>query len=141
MFGQNRDQLRRFYHEAWNKKQHGAELSPLETMVASVIELHPEYHSVVEDLTKTLTTEKVPGMGETNPFLHMGMHLALHEQISTNRPAGIKEIYQSYCKKHDGAHEAEHQMMESLGEVLWEAQRFNRMPDEQRFLELLKERL
>jgi hypothetical protein len=76
-------------------------------------------------------------MGETNPFLHMGMHLAIQEQLGGQRPEGILEVYQQLCRRMTG-HAAEHQMMECLGETLWEAQRNGVEPDERVYLERLR---
>jgi hypothetical protein len=131
--GQNREQMRRMYLESWRKYQAKLPLEPLEAQLAAVIAEHPEYVDWLESLDANFTPEG----GQQNPFLHMGLHLAIREQVATNRPAGITEIHQKLSSRL-GAHEAEHAMLEPLGEVLWEAQRFGRMPDEQAYLEKLK---
>jgi len=140
IFGQDRRELRLHYLRAWRKKQAGEALEPLENLIASVIEQHPEYHAMLgsED---TLDRDYHPEQGRTNPFLHMGMHIGLAEQIGTDRPPGIREAYQKIRDKLGDAHAAEHQMMECLGLALWEAQRQNRAPDEQAYLECLKKLL
>jgi hypothetical protein len=68
----------------------------------------------------------------------MGLHLAIREQVATNRPAGITDIHQKLSTRLGGAHAAEHAMSEPLAETLWDAQRQGRMPDEQLYLERLK---
>ncbi|MFW5450271.1 MAG: DUF1841 family protein [Methylophagaceae bacterium] len=140
MFGQNRQQLRQMYHDAWQKKLANESLSALESMVAQVISEHPEYHSIFNS-DASLEQEYFVEDGETNPFLHMGLHISLHEQISTNRPTGIRDIYQQLQVKFGDTHTAEHQMMECLTESLWLAQRNNQAPSEQAYLAALQQLL
>lgn len=138
MFGNDRNSLRRYYCTVWEKAQSGQPLEPLEHLIAGVIREHPEYQPALADAEATLGREYTPEMGETNPFLHMGMHLAIHEQLSGQRPEGILDIYQQLCRRLGDRHTAEHQMMECLGETLWEAQRNGVEPDEQVYLERLR---
>jgi hypothetical protein len=135
--GQNRDQMRRMYLEAWRKYSAKAPLEPLEAQLAAVIAEHPEYVTWLEADEKALGAEFTPEGGQQNPFLHMGLHLAIREQVATNRPAGIAEVHAKLSTRL-GAHEAEHAMLEPLAETLWEAQRQRRMPDEQAYLERLR---
>jgi hypothetical protein len=135
--GQNRDQMRRMYLEAWRKFNARAPLEPLEAQLAAVIAEHPEYVTWLEAGEAALGTEFTPEGGQQNPFLHMGLHLAIREQVATNRPPGIAEVHQKLSTRL-GAHEAEHAMLEPLAETLWEAQRQGRMPDEQAYLERLR---
>ena len=137
MFNQNRDQMRKVFFDCWQAHQKKAPLDAMQQIIAHTIELHPEYHALLEN-EAALDKDYLPDQGETNPFLHMSMHIALHEQISTDRPPGIKVLYQSIVMKQGSAHEAEHAMMECLGEVLWRAQRNNVMPDEVAYFECLK---
>ncbi len=137
MFGQDRNRLRRYYLEAWEKQQTGTALEPLEALIAGVIGQHPEYHSLLRS-EDALDKDFSPEQGQSNPFLHMGMHISLAEQINTNRPPGIRDAYQKIKEKLGDAHAAEHQMMECLGLALWEAQQQNRAPDETAYLECLK---
>ena len=136
IFGQNRDELRRMYRDAWQKRLDGLPLSPLESQIADVIELHPEYQATLQD--NKLDRDYLPDGGETNPFLHMGLHLGLREQVATDRPAGIRALYDSLLAKSTDPHVAEHLMIECLAETLWEAQSGNVPPDEQRYLERLR---
>ena len=135
--GQNRDQMRRMYLEAWRKYSARAPLEPLEAQLAAVIAEHPEYVTWLEAGEGAVGAEFTPEGGKENPFLHMGLHLAIREQVATNRPAGIAEVHQKLSVRL-GAHEAEHAMLEPLAETLWEAQRQGRMPDEQVYLERLR---
>ena len=134
IFGTDRNQLRRFYCETWQRRQRGEVLDPLGQQVALVIEEHPEYHALVASADQALSTEFTPEAGQVNPFLHMGMHLAIREQVSTDRPAGIHQVYQQLLQRL-GAHEAEHAMMDCLGEAIWTAQRTQAAPDEQGYLD------
>ena len=137
-FSQSRDDLRRFYLQTWQKQQQGAILEPLERIVTQVIAMHPEYQAMLANQGQLLHADYQPEQGQSNPFLHMGMHLALHEQIATDRPAGIRAVHSALRLRLGDAHEAEHHMMECLGQALWEAQRAGQMPDEQAYLECLK---
>ncbi len=134
MFGQDRNQLRQMYFAAWRKQQNGELMQPLETMIAGVVSLHPEYHALLEQGEDALDKDFLPEMGETNPFMHMGMHIAIREQLSTDRPDGIVPAHKKLLLRLQDVHEVEHQIMECLGQSLWEAQRNNSAPDESRYL-------
>ena len=136
IFGQDRAELRRMYADAWQKRCDELALSPLEMQIADVVEMHPEYHDEVsgDDLDRDFT----PDGGKENPFLHMGLHLGIREQVSTNRPPGIAAIYQSVTASKGDVHPAEHEMIECLAETLWEAQSQNQPPDERKYLERLQ---
>ncbi len=138
MFGGERDQMRQVFFEAWRKHQAGEVMQPLEMMVAGVVRQHPEYHPLLKHRDSGLQREFLPEGGETNPFLHMGMHISLMEQVSTDRPPGIAELYRRLSQKLGDAHGAEHQLMECLGRMLWEAQSANRMPDEVAYLDCIR---
>ena len=138
LYGQNRDEIRRVYCAAWEKHRQGLPLAALEQQLVAVIGLHPEYHALLTDHDAALTRDYTPEMGQTNPFLHMGMHLAIREQLATNRPAGITAAYAALLARAQDAHAAEHHMMECLGEALWQAQRSGQAPDEARYLECLR---
>src|SRR6188768_4234526 len=134
--GQSRDQLRETYRAAWRRYKQQHTLSPLDKQVVAVISEHPEYHVIVESAAADLANYS-PRSGQLNPWLHMGLHLALREQVATNRPQGIAELYAKLAAKAGGAHEAEHRMLEVLAEQLWEAQRAGNAPDEKVYLERL----
>ncbi len=136
-FGNDRNDIRQQFFLIWKKSNNKDALDPMENLIANVIRLHPEYHSLLED-TAALDNDYTPEMGQTNPFLHMGMHIALYEQLSTNRPAGIKDVYEKLQRKTEDIHETEHRMMECLGEAMWQAQRNNTMPDDASYLLCLK---
>ena len=135
IFGQDRGELRQMYATAWKKHCEGSVLSPLEAQIARVIAQHPEYHDAVTgNLGKDYTVEQ----GETNPFLHMGLHLAIREQVATDRPPGIARVFEQLAGRLGDGLDAEHRMIDCLAETLWQAQRDNRPPDEASYLECLR---
>lgn len=135
IFGQDRNELRRMYAAAWQKHEAGEPLAPLEAQIAAVVATHPEFSATVSgDLAQDYPVES----GETNPFLHMGLHLGIREQIATDRPAGIRDVYGALVARHGDEHTAEHHMIDCLAEALWEAQRRNTAPDEIQYLDNLK---
>jgi len=136
MFGNDRNEMRKMFYTAWANYNNKALLQPLEQIIVNIIQLHPEYHLLLAD-EASLDKEFTPDMGETNPFLHMSMHIAIQEQLSTSRPACIQDIYQQLCTKHGDAHKAEHDIMECIGQMIWQAQRDNTAPNEQAYIECL----
>jgi len=139
IFGDDRTELRRLFAEAWRRRVERLPVEPLHDQIAAVVALHPEYQAVVAD-PEALERDWTPLEGETNPFLHMGMHLALREQCSTDRPAGIRSAMQRLTERLGDDHAAEHAAFECLGRALWEAQRAGRPPDEQAYLECIRQR-
>ena len=138
--GESRADTRQTFFEVWKKMRDGLPMTALETLIADVVRMHPEYHPLLERGAEVLDQDWLPEGGETNPFLHMGMHIAIREQLSIDRPPGIKDAYESLLAKTRDVMAAEHLMLECLGETLWRAQRENRMPDEQLYLRLVRER-
>jgi hypothetical protein len=134
MFGGNREQIRGFFLQVWRRRVAGEPLEPLERMVAEAIAQHPEYHPLFTQGEEALQRDWLPEGGEGNPFLHLGMHITLLEQIGSDRPAGITPLYQRLVQRLGDPHLAEHRMMECLGAALWEAQRAGRAPDEAAYL-------
>jgi len=134
---QSRDEVRQMYLGVWHKLQQKLPLEPMEALIADVIEIHPEYHALLETGDDFRQQEFTPDQGQTNPFLHMGMHIALREQVGADRPPGISVTHQKLVTQ-KGQHEAEHSMMECLGQSLWSAQRNNQLPDEAAYLDCLK---
>lgn len=138
MFIQDRAAARRMFVEAWRKHRERLPMEPLEEMLAAVVTQHPEYHEFLSQAEEALAEEFAPERGLTNPFLHMGMHIAIREQVSTDRPVGIAALYRGLLTRFASAHDLEHRMMECLGEALWRAGRENRLPDEAAYLDCLR---
>jgi len=123
------------YLDAWRKQQAGTPLQPLEAQIAHVVGEHPEYHPLLAAADMSLEAEFLPETGRENPFLHLGLHLAIREQVATDRPAGIAAAHDRLSRSLGSVHEAEHRMLEILGEALWSAQRAGTAPDEMAYLE------
>ncbi|QIT54721.1 DUF1841 family protein [Aquisalimonas sp. 2447] len=138
MFSNDRATLRRQYLDAWRKYRDGEPCTPLETMIGTVVAEHPEYHALLEDPDQAVDADWQPEGGATNPFLHMGLHLALREQVAGDRPAGIRAVHERLTRKLGDHLDAEHRMMEPLAEAMWNAQRSGGMPDEQAYLAALR---
>lgn len=136
-----REQLRKSYADAWRKHLADAPLTPLEAMITNVIELHPEYHALVGDADAAAAFEPDSRSGSENPFLHMGLHLAVRDQVSVDRPPGVRDLHRSLQARYRDLHRAEHVLVEALGETLWQAQRNGRPPDETYYLALARRRL
>lgn len=139
MFGNNRTELRRVFTEAWRKHRTSERMTPLEQLISAIVADHPEYHRLIEDTEAALDRDFLPEGGETNPFLHLAMHITLQEQMATNRPTGISALYQQLATSVGDAHAAEHQLMECLGRILWEAQAAGALPNEQAYLECIQQ--
>lgn len=124
------------YVTAWKKSQAGQVMSPLEAQIAAVVDEHPEYQPVLSP--NALESDFTPEGGKSNPFLHMGLHLAIREQVATDRPAGIAAVHLKLTQRSGDVHRAEHRMIDCLAESLWESQRSNQPPDESVYLERLQ---
>jgi len=141
LYNPSRDQARQFLFDAWAKfKQHQA-LTDLEKIAVEVIQMHPEYHVVLEAPERYLNQQYFPEMGETNPFLHLSLHLSVIEQISINQPIGIAKIYDTLRQKYNDQHMAQHDLLECLAETIWQAQRNNTPLDSTQYLNLLNQRV
>ena len=136
IFGQDRHELRKMYADAWKKHCEQLPLSPLEAQIAAIINWHPEYHGAVTG--DALDRDYLPEAGQTNPFLHMGLHLGVREQVATNRPQGIAAIYRTLLDTTGDPHAAEHRMIDALAETLWESQSGPAAPDEKKYLQRLQ---
>jgi len=138
IFNPTREEVRRFFCATWKKKNENHILDPIETLASDWMVEHPEYHDLLADPEGALEQDYTPERGETNPFLHLSMHLSISEQISINQPPGIKEIADKLSQKVGSMHEAQHVMMECLGQVMWEAQREGQPLNPEKYLEALK---
>jgi hypothetical protein len=138
VFAPSRAEARRFLVDAWAKRRAGTPLSPLERTAADLIALHPEYHAVVENPERFADRDWRPESGETNPFLHLSLHLAVAEQLSIDQPPGIRAQYERLAAARGDAHAALHALLECLGEVVWSAQRHGTPPDAALYLACLE---
>jgi len=138
LFGSNRRDTREVFFQTWKKLNSGESLDGIETVVAQVVKAHPEYHAVLSNPESTEDKDYLPEDGGPNPFLHMGMHVAIEEQLSIDQPRGIREQFNKLLLRGADPHESQHTIMECLGEMLWQSQRQQLPPDEQIYLQCLK---
>jgi hypothetical protein len=139
MFNPSRDEVRQFFTDAWRKERAGEILTPLESIAAEWITRHPEYHEAFAD-PDTRQADYSPERGQTNPFLHLSMHLAISEQLSIDQPPGIRRAHDKLVARLGSPHDAQHAIMDCLGQVIWEAQRSNTPPDTDAYLALIERR-
>lgn len=137
MFNPSRDESRAFFQAAWRAWRGGQPLEPLQALAAEHAARHPEYHAFLED-PDALTRDWSPEAGETNPFLHLALHLAISEQLSVDQPAGIVAAYRRLLVRFGDEHAAQHEIMECLVEMIWQAQRYNRPPDGAAYIKCLR---
>jgi hypothetical protein len=137
MFDPSREQAREFLFGLWAKHRAGAALTPLESMALAVVLRHPEYHPILDARERYLERDWPPEGGETNPFLHLQMHLAIEEQVSIDQPPGIRAAVQALARRRGSEHEALHDVMDCLGEVIWNAQRHGTGFDNAAYLDCL----
>ena len=140
MFDPKLEDVRRFFCDVWRKHREHLPLQPIEAMALDRILEHPEYHEGLADVDAALEAEYSPQSGKTNPFLHLSLHLAISEQLSIDQPPGIRACVQALERKLGSAHEAAHQVQDCLAQTLWQAQRDGRPPDQQAYLDCLRQR-
>jgi hypothetical protein len=137
MFGQDRDSLRRAWAEAWQRHLEHLPLDLQQQRLVDVLTLHPEYQNFVQT-PDALAQDFDGGDGRTNPYLHMGLHLAVREQIATRLPPEAVQAHARLAKRLGDAHAAEHRLIECLAQALWQAQRAGREPDMDAYREALR---
>jgi len=137
-FGQDRDQTRDVFFRAWRAHREGLPLEGVEQLIVQILLRHPEYHAALDQSEHTRVRDYFPESGETNPFLHLGMHIAIEEQLSIDQPAGIRGHYQKLLQRYQDEHTAQHLMMECLGEMLWHANRQGGPPQDAIYLNCLE---
>jgi hypothetical protein len=138
IFSQDRYQLRKLFIDSWQKFLKKEPLTAIEEQIARIIELHPEYHQQID--ISNIDKDYAPEMGQINPFLHISLHLAIIEQIQTNRPLGINSIYKDLLTKYSNdEHKVHHIMIDYLAEQMWQSQKYNTPPDEGNYLARLQD--
>ncbi|HVL10892.1 MAG TPA: DUF1841 family protein [Burkholderiaceae bacterium] len=140
MFNPTRDEVRQFFCNAWHKHTTGQILTPLEAIATDWMEQHPEYHAVLATPETALAQDYTPERGESNPFLHLSMHLSISEQVSVDQPPGIRAAYEQLTRRLDSPHAAQHEIMECLGDMLWKAQQSGLPPDGEAYVEAVRRR-
>lgn len=136
MYTNNRHSYRETFYQVWQKHQQHLPLTTVEAELAAIMSIHTEYHALFNNFNSYLNQDFEP---EDNPFLHMSLHIAIREQIHTDRPAGIRSIYQELLEQYKEIHDVEHMMMTCLGQIMWNSQHHGRGADEQEYLLSLKQ--
>ena len=137
MFEPTRDQARDTFFAAWRKYREGRPLVGIEALALDVILLHPEYHGALDDPGRTRDKDYPD---ESNPFLHLSLHMALEEQLSIDQPPGIVRRFHDLISRFPERHKALHQALECLAETVWRAQRDGAPPDAAAYLDCLAAR-
>jgi hypothetical protein len=141
MFNPSQEDVRRFFCETYRKHCQNEILTPMEAIARDWILQHPEYHDILSDVDKALAADYSVEGGQANPFLHLSMHLSIAEQLSINQPVGITPAYQALAQKLGSVHDAHHQVMECLGQMIWASQRNSMPPDGAAYVECVKRRV
>lgn len=140
MFNPSQHDVRRFFCEAFRKQRANEVLTPLEAIARDWIMQHPEYEDALADTEAALAADYSVERGQSNPFLHLAMHLSITEQISIDQPPGIRAAFVGLAQRLGSEHDAHHQMMECLGEMIWTSQRSGLPPDGAAYIECVKRR-
>ncbi len=140
MLSGDRSEIRRFMTAAWRKYRQEAPLEPIERIIAAVIREHPEYHALIEQPEASVEAD-FSGESHENPFLHLGLHIALLEQIGADRPGGIAGLLQRLAEKLGDRHLAEHRIIDCLAQAMWQANRDQQPPDERLYLKCIRKLL
>lgn len=140
MFAPSQNDVRRFFCDAFAKRRDGRPLTAMEALAADWIAEHPEYDADLSDVDAALAAVFDVEAGRTNPFLHLSMHLSISEQVAIDQPRGIKQAYELLAAKLGSRHEAQHQVMECLGEMMWTSQRSGLPPDGEKYIDCVRRR-
>ena len=138
MFTPSQADVRRFFCSVYAKSLAGQPLEAIETIASQWLDEHPEYQSEWLDADAALGKMYDVDGAKTNPFLHLSMHLSISEQCSIDQPRGIRQAVELLTAKRNSLHDAHHEAMECLGQMLWESQRSGRPPDGQAYIECVQ---
>jgi hypothetical protein len=137
LYGNDRRELREVFFRAWHKHRQGQPLEGAENVIVAVALRHPEYHALLDRPEHHTERDYFPELGETNPFLHMALHVTIEEQLAINQPPGIRARYHALVQLAADEHAAQHRVMDCLGESLWQAGRSGTPPDAGAYLACL----
>ncbi len=138
MFTPSQADVRRFFCSVYAKSRTSQPLEAIETIASQWLDEHPEYHADFMNMEAAL--EKAYGVdsGQINPFLHLSMHLSISEQCSIDQPRGIRQAVELLTARRHSLHDAHHEAMECLGQMVWESQRSGRPPDGAAYIECVQ---
>ena len=165
LLGRDRHQTRAVFFRAWQRHCENLPLEGVEPLIVAVALRHPEYHALLGDparaeaatgarqmagrmsaASRAPFSHRGPRFGPitedrdylpetTNPFLHLGMHIAIEEQLTLDQPRGIRAHYQRLRARLADEHAVQHHIMGCLGEWLWRAGREGAPPGETVYLD------
>ncbi len=138
MFNPSQEDVRRFFCSAYAKSRSEQPMDAIETLAGQWIEEHPQYHADLRDQDAAISRVYPEGSGQTNPFLHLSMHLSISEQCSIDQPRGIRQAVELLAHKRQSLHLAHHEAMDCLGTMLWESQRAGCPPDGQAYIDCVQ---
>ena len=139
MYDVNTHDVRRYFGHVWQNRLNPLQLDALQQKALRIIEAHPEYQTYLEHIEDYLDKNWTPEQGETNPFLHLSLHLSIQEQVGIDQPFGIRAIHQQLLGMYGGDWvRAEDEMMEALVETIWQAQRHNQGLDVNAYMTRLR---
>ena len=140
MFTPSQADVRRFFCNVNAKTQSNLPLEALETIASQWLAEHPEYQADFADVDAALEKMYDVEGGKTNPFLHLSMHLSISEQCSIDQPRGIRQAVELLTAKRNSLHDAHHEAMDCLGQMVWESQRAKRPPDGAAYIDCVQRR-
>ncbi len=140
MFQPSQHDVRRFFCETWARVRDRLPLDPMQSQIAPWLSEHPEYHAELGDIDAALAASYSVEDGRTNPFLHLSMHLTIAEQVAIDQPSGIRHALQLLAAQRNSLHAAHHEVMECLGEMVWQSQRSGLPPDGQAYIDAVRAR-
>ena len=140
VFAPSTSDVRDFFCAVQRKTRAREPLTPLEAIAADWVAGHPEYADELADAEAARAAVYPVEGGRTNPFLHLSMHLSISEQVSIDQPRGIRQAFELLAAHRGSAHAAQHEVMECLGEMLWESQRSGRPPDGEAYIDCVRRR-
>ncbi len=138
LYGENREDHRQILFDVWKKYQTNQPLEPLEKKILTIMLNHPEYAHVFSNEDKFIATDYFSELSETNPFLHLSLHLVILEQVEIDKPNGIRALYKQAIAFFQDVHEADHCIMNSLAIAMHEMLNQNKPFDEKAYLKRIK---
>ena len=140
MFQPSQADVRRFFCTIHAKQRGGMPLDAMELVAAPWIAEHPEYHPELTDVEAAVAAMYSVEEGRSNPFLHLSMHLSIQEQVAIDQPRGIRQAVELLAARRNSLHDAHHEVMECLGEMIWASQRSGMPPDGQAYIDCVRRR-
>lgn len=132
--------MRKVFFNAWKKYQAREKLEDMESILVQIIALHPEYHDLFTN-EDNLLRDFPAANGKPNPFLHLSLHLTIQEQLALQRPPELVDLYRQLINKHSDKHTAEHDIMECLSEMIWQAQRHQSIANENKYIDCIRKKI